>query len=62
MEAYKLCVEAFGECSVLTSRLNLNIGIMYEDRRDFYEAYKWFVKWEQTCEKVKNVKQELCIL
>ncbi|XP_072027470.1 uncharacterized protein [Amphiura filiformis] len=58
MEAYKLCVEAYGECSVLTSRLNTNIGIMYEDRGDYHEAFKWFVKWGATCEKVFGYHHE----
>ena len=53
MEALDLCLQAYGENSVLTSRLYLNIGIMYEDRRDFKEAYGWFVKWQGVCEQVR---------
>lgn len=52
MEALDLCLQAYGEYCVLTSRLYLNIGIMYEDRRDYKEAYHWFIKWQDVCEEV----------
>ncbi|XP_071495043.1 telomerase protein component 1-like [Diadema antillarum] len=52
MEALDLCLQAYGEFSVLTTRLYLNIGIMYEDRREYREAYKWFIKWQDVCEEV----------
>nr|XP_054764277.1 telomerase protein component 1-like isoform X2 [Lytechinus pictus] len=52
MEALDLCLQAYGEFCVLTSRLYLNIGIMYEDRRSYREAYHWFIKWQDVCEEV----------
>ena len=53
MEALQLSVQVYGECSVLTGRLNGNIGIMYAKRDDTYAAYKWFVKAEEISEKVQ---------
>ena len=53
MEALQLCLQVYGECSVLTRRLNLNIGVMYEARHDTYAAYTWFVKAEEISEKVQ---------
>ena len=52
MEAYQLCIQAYGECSVLACRLNCNIGIMYDDRAEYYKAYDWFVESAETREKV----------
>ena len=52
MEAYRLSIQAYGECSILTSRINFNIGTMYEDRQEYYEAYNWFVEAGETYEKV----------
>ena len=34
---------------MLMLRLYLNIGILYEDNRDFQKAYDYFVKWHETC-------------
>lgn len=34
---------------MLTLRLYLNIGILYEDNRDYQKAYDYFVKWHETC-------------
>ncbi|PIK46898.1 hypothetical protein BSL78_16245 [Apostichopus japonicus] len=56
VEYYKssleLCLQAYGENSVLTTRIYLNTGICYEDRREYEEAYDWFVKWQDVCEEV----------
>ena len=52
MEAYRLSIQAYGECSILTSRINFNMGTMYEDRQEYYEAYNWFVECGETYEKV----------
>ena len=57
MEALDLCLQAYGEFCVLTSRLYLNIGIMYEDRRDYREAFHWFIKWQDVCEEVRHFTQ-----
>lgn len=39
---------------MLTLRLYLNIGILYEDNRDFQKAYDYFVKWHETCQEVRR--------
>ncbi|XP_071952526.1 telomerase protein component 1-like [Antedon mediterranea] len=52
MEALELCLQAYGENSVLTSRLYLNIGILHEDNRRYYDAYDWFIKWQKVSEEV----------
>ncbi len=54
MEALELCQQAYGEFSVLSSRLLLNIGIMYEDKRDYDEAYNFYIKWQDVCEQVRS--------
>ena len=40
---------------MLTLRLYLNIGILYEDNRDFQKAYDYFVKWHETCQEVRRL-------
>ena len=37
---------------MLMLRLYLNIGILYEDNRDYQKAYDYFVKWHETCQEV----------
>ena len=51
-EAEDMCLQAYGEFSVLTSRIYLNIGIMYEDKRDYFKAYDYFIKWQDVCVEV----------
>ena len=41
-------MKAYGEKHLLACRLYLNIGILYEDNRDFQMAYDYFVKWHDT--------------
>ena len=41
-------MKAYGEKHLLACRLYLNIGILYEDNRDFQMAYDYFVKWHAT--------------
>ncbi|XP_065072260.1 uncharacterized protein LOC135696706 [Rhopilema esculentum] len=45
----ELCMKAYGEKHLLACRLYLNIGILYEDNRDFEMAYDYFVKWNECC-------------
>ncbi|XP_033637129.1 telomerase protein component 1-like [Asterias rubens] len=52
MDALELCVQAYGEFSVLTSRLLLNIGIMFEDMRNYQEAFNYYIRWQDVCEQV----------
>ena len=40
---------------MLMLRLYLNIGILYEDNRDYQKAYDYFVKWHETCQEVGAV-------
>lgn len=40
------CQQAYGEQCKLMTRIMSNTGIYYEDRRDFYTAYDYFVKWK----------------
>lgn len=44
-EAMELCLQVYGEQSLLTSRLYINIGIVYEDNKNFVKAYEYFKKW-----------------
>lgn len=50
--SFELCLKTYGEKHMLTLRLYLNIGILYEDNRDFQKAYDYFVKWHETCQEV----------
>lgn len=52
MAALEQCLQAYGENSVLTSRLYLNIGIFHEDNRRYKIACEWFIKWKTVCEEV----------
>jgi len=47
-ESRELCMKAYGENHLLACRLYLNIGILYEDNRDFETAYDYFLKWYDT--------------
>ena len=50
--SYELCRKTYGEKHMLMLRLYLNIGILYEDNRDFNKAYDYFVKWNDCCMEV----------
>eukprot|EP00794_Sanderia_malayensis_P017020 gene17020-18734_t len=52
LKAQGLCRKAYGDNHLLACRLYLNIGILYEDNRDFEEAYDYFVSWNECCLKV----------
>lgn len=52
--SFELCLKTYGEKHMLTLRLYLNIGILYEDNRDFQKAYDYFVKWHETCQEVRE--------
>ena len=52
MTAQELCAKTYGEKHMLMLRLYLNIGILYEDNRNFETAYDYFVKWHDTCMEV----------
>lgn len=41
-----------GENHILTSRIYINIGIVYEDNKDYVKAYKYFAKWAKVNEVV----------
>lgn len=51
-EAMDLCMQIFGEYHILTSRLYINIGILYEDKRDFKKAYGYFKQWGKISEEI----------
>lgn len=44
-EAMEICLQVYGEKSLLTSRLYINIGIVWEDNKDYVKAYEYFCKW-----------------
>ena len=52
MKALELCLKAYGEGHMLYVRLCLNIGILYEDDRQFQEAYDYFIRWDKACMEV----------
>ena len=45
-------MQVYGEESLLTFRLYINIGIVYEDNKDYVKAYEFFTKWAAVSEKV----------
>jgi len=51
-EAMELCHQVYGEESLLSSRLYINIGIVYEDNNDYVKAFEYFRKWAETSEAV----------
>ncbi|XP_072016146.1 uncharacterized protein [Amphiura filiformis] len=51
-QALNLCKEAYGDCSVLSGRLHWNMYVLYEDREEYHEAYKWLVKSRDIYQKV----------
>ncbi|XP_048761079.1 uncharacterized protein LOC125670136 [Ostrea edulis] len=50
--AKDLCMQMYGEYHILTSRLYINIGIVYEDNNDFKKAYEYFKKWARVSEEI----------
>ena len=52
LQAITICNTTYGEASVLSGRLHRNMGILFEDRKDYNEAYDWFVKGGKIREKV----------
>ena len=48
----EICCQVYGEDSLLSSRLYINIGIVYEDNNDYVKAYEFFRKWAEVSEAV----------
>ena len=48
----ELCLQVYGEESMLTSRLCLNTGILYEDSGDYVTAFRYFERWAKVSEVV----------
>ena len=61
MEALDMCLQAYGENSVLSSRLFLNIGIFHEDNRQYRTACEWFMRWHKCSEEVEIVTVQMPI-
>lgn len=51
-QAMDLCMQMYGEFHILTSRLYINIGIVYEDNNDYKKAYEYFKKWARVSEEI----------
>jgi len=51
-EAMELCSRVYGEFSLLASRLYINIGIVYEENKDYFKAFDYFKKWSKVTELV----------
>ncbi|WAR23724.1 Y7407-like protein [Mya arenaria] len=51
-QAMDLVMQMYGEYHILTSRLYINIGIVYEDNNDFNKAYEYFKKWARVSEEI----------
>lgn len=47
-----ICIQMYGEYHILTSRLYINIGIVYEDNNNFKKAYEYFKKWARVSEEI----------
>jgi len=45
-------MQMYGEYHILTSRLYINIGIVYEDNNNFNKAYEYFKKWARVSEEI----------
>ncbi|XP_033636001.1 telomerase protein component 1-like isoform X1 [Asterias rubens] len=50
--AREQCQQAYGENCKLMTRIMSNIGIYYEDKRDYQTAYTYFVKWHEVSTEV----------
>ncbi|KAK7100982.1 hypothetical protein V1264_023836 [Littorina saxatilis] len=50
--AMELCMQMYGEYHILTSRLYINIGIVYEDNNDYRKAYSYFKRWARVSEEI----------
>ncbi|XP_076462217.1 TPR repeat-containing protein DDB_G0287407-like [Babylonia areolata] len=50
--AMELCMQMYGEYHILTSRLYINIGIVYEDNKDYRKAYTYFKRWARVSEEI----------
>lgn len=46
----EICQQVYGEHSLLTSRLYINIGIVHEDNNDYVKAFEYFRKWASVSE------------
>lgn len=51
-QAMDLCMQMYGEYHILTSRLYINIGIVYEDNKEYRKAYEYFKKWARVSEEI----------
>lgn len=51
-QAMELCMQMYGEFHILTSRLYINIGIVYEDNNDYRKAYTYFKRWALVSEEI----------
>ena len=51
-QAMDLCMQMYGEYHILTSRLYINIGIVYEDTNNYKKAYEYFKKWAIVSEEI----------
>ncbi|XP_045158536.2 TPR repeat-containing protein DDB_G0287407-like isoform X2 [Mercenaria mercenaria] len=51
-QAMDLCMQMYGEYHILTSRLYINIGIVYEDNNNYKKAYEYFKKWARVSEEI----------
>ncbi|KAL5022718.1 hypothetical protein ScPMuIL_001873 [Solemya velum] len=51
-KAMDLCMQMYGEYHILTSRLYINMGIVYEDNNDYKKAYEFFKKWARVSEEI----------
>lgn len=45
-------MQMYGEYHILTSRLYINMGIVYEDNNDYKKAYEFFKKWARVSEEI----------
>ncbi|XP_064625868.1 TPR repeat-containing protein DDB_G0287407-like [Lineus longissimus] len=51
-EALDICMQLYGERHILMSRLYINIGIVYEDNKNYLKSYEYFKKWARVSEEV----------
>ncbi|KAL4235832.1 hypothetical protein ACF0H5_004222 [Mactra antiquata] len=51
-QAMEVVMQMYGEYHILTSRLYINIGIVYEDINNYNKAYEFFKKWARVSEEI----------
>ncbi|EDV28707.1 Telomerase protein component 1 [Trichoplax sp. H2] len=55
-KAYNLCKQAYGDDHILMLRIQNNMGIMYEHKKEYQLAYQHYKRWYEICINVLGPK------